>query len=1199
MPEPNVGAQSKDKIATKIALVTLAVGFALLLLFVGLLIRMPATLVDFVDIVAIAGGLLIVATSLAFYALTDRFVSREAKYRTQLFESNQTLQAVIEASPLAVVALDGTGSVRVWNRAAEAMFGYKADEVVGKPIPLLPEDKGAVDRFVKMRERAMRGEAFSGIEMRPRKSDGSFINANISLAPVRGAGGAITGVMMSILDMTQVRRTELALQESQRVLSTLLSNLPGMAYRCANDREWTMEFVSQGCYSLTGYLPEDLEQNRTISYNRVIHPDDRQRIHDEVDAALEAKRPFQLQYRIVTARGEVKHVWEQGQAVRTSQGGVVALEGFIIDVTERSRAEEEARARQRQVNTLLDSLPAYAFLKDVHSVYIAANDLFCKAVGCPKEEIAGKTDFDFFPKEMAEKYRGDDARVVSTGQPIYVEEEMVEPGRKFYVGTRKVPLRDDSGNVVGLIGVSFDLTERRQMLAALEESEERYRSLVEHSPDAIAVHSGGRFVYANQAALKLIGARGPEDVIGKSWDKFVHPEDMEAVRRRIQGIMGGAPEAVLMEEKFLRIDGTTVDVEVAAIPTTYQGERAVQVVVRDITQRKLAEEDRRRFEERLSALNFYGAELNAAQELGQVYELTLDAVERTISAEHSSFILVRGGFLMEEASRGDPSIKLHSLPLDGSQRGITVRVAKTGEPALVSDVSKDESYVEGVPGVRSELAVPVEVEDKVVAVLDVQSRAPGAYDQGDAQLLRILASHAATAISNIQKRKQVERTSGQLASLLASSGEIIRVSDMRERLRAITEAIRRLGWRRVVISVRDENMAIPSRDDLVTAGLTDEEREYLWKTTSTGEWWKGSFGPEYDRFKVGSFYYLPWSDPWVRERLANVGIPSHLPPEEMGDWSPEDLLYAPLRLPDGRIVGVVSVDDPVDGRRPTRESLAPMELFISQAAQSIENARLLQQLTKARNQIREYATNLEHMVEQRSQELAQAQGRLLTAERMAAIGEVAAQVGHDLRNPLTAINTNLFYLNKVLKKEGGGRKVNDTISSIQRSVNHANKIVADLLEYSRVAQLKKARVALEGLIRHSLSELIIPSNVRLRVEVQPDIYIDADTAKMMRVFQNLASNAIDAMPDGGELVISSQVSGGDVVITVSDTGQGIEEKNLDQLFTPFFTTKAKGLGLGLATCKRLVEAHGGKISATSKVGQGTTIVVALPSTKGD
>jgi PAS domain S-box-containing protein len=153
-------------------------------------------------------------------------------------------------------------------------------------------------------------------------------------------------------------RVEAELRESQRALSTLMSNLPGMAYRCQNDWDRTMEFASQGCFDLTGYPASDLIERRKISYTQAIHPEDRKPMWDQVQAALGQGVPFQLTYRIRTASGEEKWVWEQGRGVVSAEGTLLALEGFIIDITERVLThqilEEQVADRTRELSVLYD-----------------------------------------------------------------------------------------------------------------------------------------------------------------------------------------------------------------------------------------------------------------------------------------------------------------------------------------------------------------------------------------------------------------------------------------------------------------------------------------------------------------------------------------------------------------------------------------------------------------------------------------------------------------------------------------------------------------------------------------------------------------------------------------------------------------------------------------------------------------------------
>ncbi|MCK4933511.1 GAF domain-containing protein [Candidatus Bathyarchaeota archaeon] len=608
-------------------------------------------------------------------------------------------------------------------------------------------------------------------------------------------------------------------------------------------------------------------------------------------------------------------------------------------------------------------------------------------------------------------------------------------------------------------------------------------------------------------------------------------------------------------------------------------------IARDSTESKI-------MEERLSALNLYGLKLNSADTLQEIYELTLDAMEQTLGFEQASFLVVDSSKFRIVGNRGYTSRLSVALPLDGSKGGITVKVARTHKPVLVLDTSRDDDYVEGIPGIRSELAVPVETKDKTVGVLNVESKKLAAFDEKDMTLLQILAWHAATATRNLEMRRELEKRSSQLSLLLKSSTRMISSTDISQRLKTVAEAIRALGWRRVVISVRDEEMEITCPEDIVTAGLTDEEIEFLWNKKPPGQVWRERFGPEYDRFKIGEFYHLPWSDPWVRKRFSDTTVPSKLEAEAMVDWDPQDLLYAPLRLADGRIVGVLSIDDPLDGRRPTKESMAPLELFIHQAAVAVENALLIRDLNEAREQLKADAELSESKVEERTRELRKSQKQLLRAQRLVAMGELARMVGHDLRNPLTGIAGATYYLKSKLDSKKDG-KAKEMLRLIEQDIGYSNKIINDLLEYSGEMRLELGRFTLKPILEEAMVLAKVPKNVKVVCLTKKCPKMKADVEKMKRVFVNVIRNAVDAMPSGGKLTIRSRKSEGFVEVSFADTGVGISKDVLERIWAPLFTTKAKGMGLGLSICKRVVKAHGGTISVESEVGKGTTFTVTV------
>jgi PAS domain S-box-containing protein len=264
--------------------------------------------------------------------------------------------------------------------------------------------------------------------------------------------------------------------------------------------------------------------------------------------------------------------------------------------------------------------------------------------------------------------------------------------------------------------------------------------------------------------------------------------------------------------------------------------------------------------------------------------------------------------------------------------------------------------------------------------------------------------------------------------------------------------------------------------------------------------------------------------------------------------------------------------------------IAALELAVN-----ITDRKLMQ------NKLAEYSQKLEKLVERRTDQLRQTQVKLVKSERLAAIGELAAMVGHDLRNPLTGIMGAAYYLKT---KHGAelGVKGKEMLRSIENAIDYSNKIVNDLLEYSRDLKLDLAEVTPKVVLKNARSLLEVPRKIQVIDATKNAPIVKADKEKMCRVFVNLIRNAVDAMPEGGILTVKSREVKGMLQIDFKDTGAGMTEETLKELKQgiPLFTTKAKGMGFGLPICRRITEAHGGKISIESKLGKGTTVSVAIP-----
>jgi signal transduction histidine kinase len=244
--------------------------------------------------------------------------------------------------------------------------------------------------------------------------------------------------------------------------------------------------------------------------------------------------------------------------------------------------------------------------------------------------------------------------------------------------------------------------------------------------------------------------------------------------------------------------------------------------------------------------------------------------------------------------------------------------------------------------------------------------------------------------------------------------------------------------------------------------------------------------------------------------------------------------------------------------------------------------------------LRHYYEQLETDVEDRTKDLEDVQEKLIRSERLAAVGELASGVGHELRNPLNVIRNCAYLLNMSLNEKGDEEAIN-TLEVLDKQIDAANKIVTDLMDFTRIKPPSLHRTDLNSLINESLSYVAVPDKVNINPKLNGNSYkIKVDPEQIGRVFTNIVTNACQSMNGKGQLDIETDTEDSYVRVSFKDNGCGIPEENIEKIFEPLFTTKPKGIGLGLAISKRLVEQNGGKIAVASKVGKGTTFNIDLP-----
>ncbi|HEY9204433.1 MAG TPA: PAS domain S-box protein [Candidatus Methanoperedens sp.] len=257
--------------------------------------------------------------------------------------------------------------------------------------------------------------------------------------------------------------------------------------------------------------------------------------------------------------------------------------------TEHKRTIEILQASESKYKELLENLPQKIFHKDKNSVYVSCNNNYARDLKIQPDEIIGKTDYDFYTRDLAEKYRADDKRIMESGKTEYIEEKYIQNGQEVFVQTAKTPLKDENGNIIGILGIFWDITERRQIEEALKESEERYRTIIEFSNDLIWIlDTEGYYQFINKRIEEFSGLN-QDYFLGKSFTIFIDKQDLPRIIDVFHKTLNGEPQQYEVSVK--KEDGSNFFLSVNTAPIYSKGKIVGTVSFgRDITEHKKAEE---------------------------------------------------------------------------------------------------------------------------------------------------------------------------------------------------------------------------------------------------------------------------------------------------------------------------------------------------------------------------------------------------------------------------------------------------------------------------------------------------------------------------------------------------------------------------------------------------------------------------------
>ena len=810
-------------------------------------------------------------------------------------------------------------------------------------------------------------------------------------------------------------------------------------------------------------------------------------------------------------------------------------------------AEEKLRASEERYHSLFaHMMDGFAFCKmifdrenkPVDFVYLEVNDNFEKITGLKKESVVGRRVTQAIPG-----IKKDNPKLFK----IYGRVALTCKSEKFEIFLKPLSLWLSVSVYCpqeGYFAAIFeDITASKQAQEALEENEKRLNRSQEiaHLGSWELDLISNKFTWSDEV-YRIFGLKPQEfDATYEDFLDAVHPEDRAAVDSAYAGSLQEGKDFYEIEHRVVRKH--TGEIRIVHEKCYHQKGESEKIIrsvgmVRDVTEQKKVE-----------------------QELWRAkndWERTFDTVPDFIAIIDNNHKIVRANKAMAQQLGVTPE-KAGGLICYQCVHGLKEAPDFCPHTQTVNDGKEHMAEVHE-PRLGGDFLV---------------STSPLRDEKGN-----IVGSvHVAR---NITERKKIEaalnKLNRHLRAISSSNQALMHATGESSLTQEVCNIIVHdcgyaLVW--VGMAQHDENKTV---SPVAYAGF---DKEYIDQLNVTWADKPRGRGPTGTVIRTGKPYVCrnmnldPNFAPW-REQAAKRNYTASL--------------VLPLKSFDGETFGALNIYSQEPDPFTEEESKLLTELA-NDFAYGIEMLRLRKEKEKATCQLEKYAVQMEKLANERAKQLSQ-------SERLATIGQTAGMVGHDIRNPLQAIVGELYLavdeLNS-LPDSGAKKNLQESAANIEQNLFYIDKIVADLQDYTKPLKPNRDSVDIEKILEEALQIVSIPNNLEVFISVEEDFpQFTADFSMLKRALTNLIQNAVQAMPNGGELTINAKRQDGQVWVSVQDTGEGIPKEVQDKLFTPLFTTKSKGQGFGLAVVKRLVEAQDGKITYISQKRKGTTFTVQLP-----
>ena len=748
------------------------------------------------------------------------------------------LSRAVEQSPASIVITDTAGHIEYVNPKFTQLTGYSLHEAVGQNPRLLKSGETSLDEYRRLWATISTGGEWRG-EFHNRKKTGELYWESASISPIFDAAGQITHYLAVKEDITERKNAEAALRASEERYRGLFDGSPIALWEedFSAVKQRLNGLIRDGISNLTEYLREHpevvaecagliqiLDANSSAlklygahsladlagTLPKIVASEPDETLLRELVNIARGQTDFQLEGPSQTLTGERVGVSLHWSALPGYEASLARVMISAIDITERQRAGEALAQERNLLRTLIDQLPDAIYVKDSQGRFVVKNLADARRMGAASpDETIGKTDFDFYPPDLAARYHADDLAVIATGQAIVNREEPITPasGQAGWVSTTKVPLRDPQGRVIGLVGIGHDISERKQSqeqierrlaeleavnrvstaLRAAHRLDEMLPRLLAEAVAVVGGNSGSVWLYeaiADELWLASEQAWGRTDhTYGRGEGIPGHvmatgqayrsanlkndPRVLEADRRRIAAGTGGLCVPIRAADEmsgvlYLATDRpsgfSAADVHLLTTLAEIAGSAIHRMRLHEQTERRLRQ---------LTALRAIDLAISASLDLSITLSVLVDQVMAQLQVDAADVVLIdpqghalshaaRRGFLQEPAG--------HSvLPLE---QGYAGRIARGGVQVALPDGANEAPHANLLPPgeeIRAYYGVPLVAKGQVAGVLEVYQRSPLRPDPDWLEFLEALAGQAAIAIDNARLMNGLQRSNIDLS----------------------------------------------------------------------------------------------------------------------------------------------------------------------------------------------------------------------------------------------------------------------------------------------------------------------------------------------------------------------------------------------------------------------------------------------------